>query len=74
MKIEALAISFLHSYINPIHEERARDLLTAALPGLAITISSEVCREIREYERTSTTVALSPPGSLSLSFPSVTVM
>ena len=56
-RIEALAISFLHSYINPAHEERARDLLAAALPDLAITLSSEVCREIREYERTSTTVA-----------------
>jgi N-methylhydantoinase A len=56
-RIEALAISFLHSYVNPAHEERARDILAAALPGLAITLSSEVCREIREYERTSTTVA-----------------
>jgi N-methylhydantoinase A len=56
-RIEALAISFLHSYVNPAHEERARALLTAAMPELAITLSSEVCREIREYERTSTTVA-----------------
>ena len=56
-KIEALAISFLHSYVNPAHEERARVLLAAALPDLAITLSHEVCREIREYERTSTTVA-----------------
>ncbi len=56
-QIDAVAISFLHSYINPAHEERARDLLAAAMPGLAITLSSEVCREIREYERTSTTVA-----------------
>ena len=56
-KIEALAISFLHSYVNPAHEERARALLAAALPDLAITLSHEVCREIREYERTSTTVA-----------------
>ena len=56
-RIEAVAISFLHSYINPAHEEQARDLLAAALPGLSITLSSEVCREIREYERTSTTVA-----------------
>ena len=55
--IEALAISFLHSYINPAHEERARDHLARMLPDLAITISSEVCREIREYERTSTVVA-----------------
>ncbi len=56
-RIEALAISFLHSYVNPAHEERARDIIAAALPNLAITLSSEVCREIREYERTSTTVA-----------------
>lgn len=55
--IEAIAISFLHSYVNPDHEERARDRLAAALPGVSITISSEVCREIREYERTSTTIA-----------------
>ena len=56
-RIEVLAISFLHAYINPAHEQRARNLLAAAMPGLVITLSSEVCREIREYERTSTTVA-----------------
>ena len=56
-KIEAVAISFLHSYVNPAHEEAARARLASALPDVAITISSEVCREIREYERTSTTVA-----------------
>ena len=55
--IEAVAISFLHSYINPAHEERARARIAAALPDVAITISSEVCREIREYERTSTAIA-----------------
>jgi N-methylhydantoinase A len=55
--IEAVAISFLHSYINPAHEERARDLLASALPQAAVTLSSDVCREIREYERTSTVVA-----------------
>jgi N-methylhydantoinase A len=56
-KIEALAISFLHAYVNPAHEERARAIIAIALPDLAITLSHEVCREIREYERTSTTVA-----------------
>ena len=55
--IEALAISFLHAYINPVHEQIARDIIARAMPGLAMTLSSEVCREIREYERTSTTVA-----------------
>ena len=56
-EIEAVAISFLHSYVNPAHEERARARIAAALPDVAVTISSEVCREIREYERTSTTIA-----------------
>jgi len=56
-KIEALAISFLHSYVNPLHEERARAIIARAMPELAISISSDVCREIREYERTSTVVA-----------------
>jgi N-methylhydantoinase A len=56
-RIEAVAISFLHAYINPAHEEAAHAALAAAMPELAITISSQVCREIREYERTSTTVA-----------------
>jgi N-methylhydantoinase A/oxoprolinase/acetone carboxylase beta subunit len=55
--IEAVAISFLHSYINPAHEERARELISRVLPDIAVTLSSEVCREIREYERTSTVVA-----------------
>ena len=55
--IEAVAISFLHSYINPAHEERARDVAHRTLPDIAVTLSSEVCREIREYERTSTVVA-----------------
>jgi N-methylhydantoinase A len=56
-KIEAVAVSFLHSYVNPVHEQRARDLLARSLPDVAVTLSSEVCREIREYERTSTVVA-----------------
>ena len=56
-KIEALAISFLHAYVNPAHEKRAGAIIAAALPDLAVTLSHEVCREIREYERTSTTVA-----------------
>jgi N-methylhydantoinase A len=55
--VEAVAICFLHSYINPAHEQRAREVLADALPGVAITISSEVCPEIREYERMSTASA-----------------
>ncbi len=55
--IESVAICFLHAYANGAHERRARDILLAELPGLFVSISSEVCPEIREYERTSTTVA-----------------
>jgi N-methylhydantoinase A len=55
--IEALALSFLHAYRNPEHELRACEILSRFLPREVITLSSEVCPEIREYERTSTTVA-----------------
>jgi N-methylhydantoinase A len=55
--IEAVAICFMHSYVNPAHEQRAGSILKDALPNLSITLSSEVCPEIREYERTSTAVA-----------------
>ena len=54
--VEAVAISFLHSYRNAAHERRAREVLAAALPGVEISISSEVHPEPKEYERTSTTV------------------
>ena len=55
--IEAVAISFMHSYVNADHEQRTAEILKAAMPSLSITLSSEVCPEIREYERTSTAVA-----------------
>lgn len=54
--IEAVAVSLLHAYANPEHERRIAGLLRKALPGRFICISSEVLPEIREYERTSTTV------------------
>ncbi len=55
-RIEAIAVCFLHSYAHPQHERQARDHLAARLPGLPITISSDITREWREYERTSTAV------------------
>jgi len=55
--IEAVAIAFLHSYANPEHEQAARDAVLRVAPELRVSISSEVVPEIREYERTSTTVA-----------------
>jgi N-methylhydantoinase A len=55
--IEALAISFLHSFTNPQNEQRAAAAVRAVAPELRVSISSEVVPEIREFERTSTTVA-----------------
>src|SRR5580698_2748573 len=54
--IEAIAIAFLNSYRNPAHEQQAETLLRAAIPGLLVTSSCAVLPEIKEYERTSTTV------------------
>jgi N-methylhydantoinase A len=55
-KVEAVAILFLHSYVNPAHEEKAASLLRERLPGVAVTASHEVSRQWREYERTNTAV------------------
>ncbi|MDG2481684.1 MAG: hydantoinase/oxoprolinase family protein, partial [Alphaproteobacteria bacterium] len=52
--VEAVAIGLLHAYANPDHERRVRDLLLAEQPDLLVTLSSEVCPEMREYERLTT--------------------
>lgn len=54
--IEAVAVCFLHSYANPVHEAAAGRILREAYPDLFVTLSHEILREFREYERTSTTV------------------
>ena len=54
--VEAIAICFLHSYANDAHEEQARAHLRTLLPDVYVCTSSEVAREWREYERSSTTV------------------
>jgi N-methylhydantoinase A len=54
--IEAVAICFLHSYVNPAHEKQAHDLLKRLLPQHFITASHQVNPEMQEYERTSSTV------------------
>ncbi|MBX9989879.1 hydantoinase/oxoprolinase family protein [Phreatobacter oligotrophus] len=56
-KVEAVAVAFIHSYANGAHEQRVREILAKEAPGIAVTLSSEVCPEMREYERTSTAVA-----------------
>jgi len=55
--IESIAICLLHSYLNPAHETALRDLIRERRPGLSITLSSEVCPEIREFDRACTALA-----------------
>ncbi|MBI3798923.1 MAG: hydantoinase/oxoprolinase family protein [Deltaproteobacteria bacterium] len=55
--VEALAVCLLHSFRNPTHELFIKTLVAAHFPHLACSLSFEVMPEIREYERTSTTVA-----------------
>jgi N-methylhydantoinase A len=54
--IEAIAACLLHSYANPENEQRIGKMLTQIWPEVAISLSHQVAREFREYERTSTTV------------------
>jgi N-methylhydantoinase A len=54
--VESVAITFLHSYANPGHEKRAKELLAPLLPGIVVCTSTEILAEFREYERASTTV------------------
>lgn len=55
--VEAVAVSLLHSYQNPAHEQRVGALLTEHAPDLIVSLSSDVVPEIREFERASTTIA-----------------
>ena len=55
-KVEAIAIQFMHSYLYPKHERLCREYITKKLPEVSITISSDISREWREYERASTAV------------------
>jgi N-methylhydantoinase A len=55
--VQSVAVSFLHACVNPENEIRMGDALRGALPGIAISLSSRVAREIREYERTTTATA-----------------
>jgi len=55
-RIESVAICLLHSYANPAHEQDVAAAVRDAIPGIAISVSSEILPEIKEYPRTSTTV------------------
>ncbi len=55
-EVAAIAICFLHSYRNPDHERRVRDYIAPRLPGIHISLSSDILPELQEFERASTTV------------------
>ncbi|MDR3534998.1 MAG: hydantoinase/oxoprolinase family protein [Acetobacteraceae bacterium] len=55
--VESIAVGLLHAFVNPVHEQQVRTILAQALPDIAISLSSEVSPEMREWERFSTTVA-----------------
>lgn len=57
LNVESVAICLLHGYINGQHEQRIKAILNEVYPDLYISLSSEICPEIREYERTSTVCA-----------------
>lgn len=68
--IEAIAICFLHSFVNPTHEEMVETIIKKEFPECFVSISSQILPQKREYERTSTTVINSyvgPPVSRYLS-------
>ncbi|HEV7369147.1 hydantoinase/oxoprolinase family protein [Arenibaculum sp.] len=56
-EVEAVAVGFLHAYAHPEMEREAAAILAEALPDATVCLSGEVCPELREYERFSTTVA-----------------
>ncbi len=55
-KVEAIVISLLFSFLNPKHEQRVAEICREIYPKALVSLSSEICPEFREYERTCTTV------------------
>jgi len=66
--VKALAVTLLHSYANPAHERAVAEALRKALPGIFVTCSADILPEIREYERTSTTVINAYVGPIVASY------
>lgn len=54
---ESVAVGLIHSYLNPAHERLVRDVLVEKMPGLSVSLSSDVSPQMREYERFNTVVA-----------------
>ena len=55
--VESFAVALLHSYANPAHERRVREIILDTIPSALVTLSSDISPQWREYERTSTAVA-----------------
>jgi N-methylhydantoinase A len=56
LDVQSIAVCLLNSYVNPVHEEIIRKLIERRHPGLSVCISSEILREVKEYERSATVV------------------
>lgn len=54
--VASIAVCYLHGYRNPVHETRSADIIRERWPQVSVSVSSEIVREYREYERTATTV------------------
>ena len=54
--VQSVAILFLHSYVNPAHEQKMAAIMSEVAPDIEVTVSSNLSRELREYERSSTAV------------------
>lgn len=66
--VESIAVALLHSYRNPAHEKAVHDIIKAEFPGVYVSLSHEILREFREYERTSTTVLNAYVGPIVASY------
>ena len=68
LEVEAVAVTLLFSFLNDSHERRLGEALRAALPGIPVFLSCEVLPEVREFERTSTTVVCAYVGPILESY------
>src|SRR5690606_35897236 len=55
-QVEAIAVCYLHSYLNTEHERRTAEIIKGLWPEVSVSVSSDITKEWREYERTNTTV------------------
>jgi N-methylhydantoinase A len=67
-RVDAIAVSLMFSFLNPVHEHRLGARLRAALPDVPVYLSSDVLPEMREFERTSTTAVCAYVGPILASY------